>query len=218
LSTSSDPESNTTVTSDDSTGGSLDVNKDSASREHLQDPESTTPRNDTSLSLSTSSIPESNTTVTSDNITAAFLAINNDSTSREPQQDPESTTPRRNDTSQVTTPPMSAMMDSGMDATVDALPSASTHQTSNPDSMDVDQEIGEESINVVGVAAPAWLTAHNMDVYLQECSNVKGWQMLVQSLYKFEMGNAIKGVRHYICIVVFRTNFLPLEFTNHFTS
>jgi hypothetical protein len=52
----------------------------------------------------------------------------------------------------------------------------------------VDQENGEE------VAAPAWLTALKMDVYLRECSDVKAWQVLVQSLYKFEVGNTINGV------------------------
>jgi hypothetical protein len=79
---------------------------------------------------------------------------------------------------------------------VDAPPSA-TDQTSNAVAMEIDQAVGEESINVVAVAAPAWLTALSMDVYLQECSDAKAWQVLVQSLYKFEEGNTINGVSEY---------------------
>ena len=65
----------------------------------------------------------------------------------------------------------------------------------------VDHEKGEEipmdvesSTNVALVAAPAWLTTLNMEVYLQECSDVKEWQGLLQSLYKFEEVNSINGV------------------------
>jgi hypothetical protein len=93
-----------------------------------------------------------------------------------------------------------------------------TDQTSNPVPMDVDQEIGEESTNIVAVAAPAWLTALKMDVYLQDCSDAKAWRLLVQSLYKFEEGNAINGVCHYNCFTFLYTNFLPVEFTNYFSS
>ena len=65
--------------------------------------------------------------------------------------------------------------------------------------MDLDHKKGEEahmlsSTKVAMVAAPAWMTVLNMDVYLQECSNVKEWQGLVQSLYKFEEGNSIDRV------------------------
>jgi hypothetical protein len=59
---------------------------------------------------------------------------------------------------------------------------------------------GEEShmsssTNVAVVAAPAWLTKLGMDDYFQECSNEKAWRDLVQSLYRFEDGNSINGVR-----------------------
>ena len=65
--------------------------------------------------------------------------------------------------------------------------------------MDLDHEKGEEahmssSTKVAMVTAPAWMTMLNMDVYLQECSDVKEWQGLVQSLYKFEEGDSINGV------------------------
>jgi hypothetical protein len=80
---------------------------------------------------------------------------------------------------------------------VDVAPASATDQTSNPVAMAIDLEVGEESTNVVAVAAPAWLTALSMDVYLQECSDTKAWQVLVQSLYKFEEGNTINGVSQY---------------------
>ena len=92
----------------------------------------------------------------------------------------------------VTTLP-STTNDSGMDVNA---PVSATDQTSNPVPMEVDKEMGEESTNIVMVTAPAWLAALNMDVYLQECSDVKEWQALVQSLYKFEEGNAINRVRY----------------------
>jgi hypothetical protein len=169
------PQSNTTVTSDDGTAVPLAVNVDSSStsQEHIQNPESTTPP------MSTSLVPQSNTTMTSDDGIAASLTVIVDSTSQE--HDPESTTP-----------PKSTTKDSGMD--VDA-PASATHQASDPVPMEVDQEIEEEPTNVVAVAAPAWLTAYNMDDYLRKCSNEKAWQVLVQSFYKFEERNAIKGVR-----------------------
>ena len=68
-------------------------------------------------------------------------------------------------------------------------------------------------------ARAAWLTTLNMDVYLLECSDVKAWQELVQTLYRFEEGNSINGV----CIIYYKymtglTNFLSVEFTNCFTS
>lgn len=106
--------------------------------------------------------------------------------------------------------------------TVDIVPSVSASATelaSNPDPMEVDKEKGEEirmdvdhekgeeahtssSTNVALVAAPAWLTTLNMDIYLKECSDVKAWQGLVQSLYKFEEGNSISGVCIIICILL----------------
>lgn len=67
---------------------------------------------------------------------------------------------------------------------------ASATEPSDP--MEVDQL---SSTNVVAVIAPAWLTSLKMDVYLQECSDTKAWKMLVESLYKFEVGNKIIGVR-----------------------
>ena len=89
----------------------------------------------------------------------------------------------------------------------------------------VDHEKGEEAhtssstTNVALVAAPAWLTTLNMDVYLLECSDVKAWQELVQTLYRFEEGNSINGVRIiYYKYITGLTNFLPVEFTNSFTS
>lgn len=62
--------------------------------------------------------------------------------------------------------------------------------------MDVDEEKGEESTDIVTVAPPGWLTAQNMDGYLKNCSEAKAWQALVHSLYKFEERNTTNGVRH----------------------
>lgn len=89
--------------------------------------------------------------------------------------------------------------------------------------MDIDHEKGEEacrssSTNVALVTAPAWLTTLNMDILLEECSEVKARQGLVQSLYKFEEWNSIYGVcitPIYYCSL---TNTLPIESTNYFTS
>lgn len=64
---------------------------------------------------------------------------------------------------------------------VDKPPSV-THQALNPVPMEVDQEVEEEATkvlkatNVIAVAPPTWLTACNMDVYLQKCSNEKVWR------------------------------------------
>jgi len=95
---------------------------------------------------------------------------------------------------------------------IDAPSSASASEPSSiPYPIEVDQEKGEEitrevdhekgeeartpsTANVAMIAPPAWLTTLKMDVYLQECSNAKEWQGLVQSLYKFENGNSINGV------------------------
>lgn len=164
---------------------------------------------DASFLLATSAISQSNTT--SDDGTAASLVVNNDSASREPHQDTGSSTPpmsTTNDSNDSTAASLvinndsasrelephqdtaSTTIESGMD--VDAPPSA-TETTSNP----VSEESGQEEItNLVAVAAPGWLSAINMDIYLQECSDAKEWQGLVQSLYKFEEGNTINGVRH----------------------
>ena len=95
---------------------------------------------------------------------------------------------------------------------IDAPSSASASEPSSiPYPIEVDQEKGEEitrevdhekgeeartpsTANIAMIAPPAWLTTLKMDVYLQECSNAKEWQGLVQSLYKFENGNSINGV------------------------
>ena len=165
---------NTTVTLDDG----------SASQDP-QDGGSVPAPRDSSFLFNTS-IPKSNTTVSSDNTIAASLAENVDSPSRG-LHDPDLTGPT------PTVPPTSTTKNSDMD--VDE-PASGTVQTLDPPPIDVDEEKEEVSTNVVEVAAPPWLTAHHMDVYLQECSIAKEWQLLVQSLYKFEEGNAIKGVRH----------------------
>ena len=126
-------------------------------------------------------------------------SANGTTISAEPHQAPE-----------LTTPASTLTNDSGMNIVPSASASA-TEVTSNPDPMEVDQEKGKEvrmdldhkkgeeahmslSTKVAMVAAPAWMTMLNMYVYLQECSDVKEWQGLVQSLYKFEEGNSINRV------------------------
>ena len=52
------------------------------------------------------------------------------------------------------------------------------------------------STDVAVIAPPAWLSALNMDVYLQGCSDMTAWQELIESLYKFEKLNTINGVHH----------------------
>jgi hypothetical protein len=135
--------------------------------------------------------------VTSDEGNATSVAVIDDSRSRETHEDAESTTPLM---STVTVPPTSTVKESGMD--VDASASSTDHPSIQVP-MDVDEEIGEESTNIVTVAPPGWLTAQNMDVYLKDCSEAKAWQALVHSLYKFEERNTINGVRHYICFTGF---------------
>ena len=153
-----------------------------------------------------------------DNGSTASLAVNNDSA---PLDDGSTALAVNNHTTSLddgTAASLAANVnndDRAMD--VDARAST-TDQTSNPVPMDVDQEIGEESTNIVAVAAPAWLTALKMDVYLQDCSDAKAWRLLVESLYKFEEGNVINGVCHYNCYTFLYTNFLFAEFTNYFTS
>ena len=75
-----------------------------------------------------------------------------------------------------------------------------TESIVNKDSMQVDTENQQKgkspSTDVAVVALPAWLSALNMDVYLQGCSNMMAWQELIESLYKFEKLNTINGVRH----------------------
>jgi hypothetical protein len=120
-----------------------------------------------------------------------------------------------------TTPPTSTltMNDSGMD--VDTPDSASTtaiDQTSHSVPMGVE---GEELTNVDTVAAPAWLNALKMDSYLQDCSDAKAWRALVQTLYKFELGNTVNGVGHFNCItgyLSYLTISIPVESTDNFTS
>jgi hypothetical protein len=168
------------------------VNNDSTSN---QDPKSTaTPPPASSLTMNVDAPPST--------AEAASPTVNNDSTSN---QDPKST---------ATPPPASSLA-----MNVDAQPST-TERTSSPDAMDVDQEKGKEDELTLStnVAAPAWLTALNMDIYFRECSDVKAWQELVQSLYKFEERNTINGVCHYNCSTNFFTNSLPVEFTDNFTS
>ena len=64
-------------------------------------------------------------------------------------------------------------------------------------------EADQSASNVVKVTAPAWMTALKMDIYFQELSDEK---VLVQSIYKFEIGNTINGVCRYSCITSFLTN------------
>lgn len=72
-----------------------------------------------------------------------------------------------------------------------------TSATESSDPMEVDRvdQLSSPTTNVVTVIAPDWVTSLKMDIYLQECSDVKAWKMLVESLYKFEVGNKIIGVR-----------------------
>jgi len=78
LTSSSNPQPNTTVTLDDGSPASLAVNVESASQD-LQVGDSAPAPKDSSFSFTTSSIPQSNTTVTLDDGTAASLAVNIDS-------------------------------------------------------------------------------------------------------------------------------------------
>ena len=78
--------------------------------------------------------------------------------------------------------------------TMDINKSASATEPSNLVPMEVDQPLSSTDLNVVPVAAPAWLTALKMDIYFQECSDTTAWQLLVQSFYKFEVGNTVNGV------------------------
>jgi hypothetical protein len=145
----------------------------------------------------------------------AAVTVNNDSASQEPHLDSE------------TTPASEAVTAQSLD-TSSQLPSLATTQpestltTNDTGPMDIDKSETisnlSSSTNFATVAAPAWLTALKMDIYLQECSDEKAWQVLVQSLYKFEVGNTINGVRYYNCITSFLTNSLPVEFTNNLTS
>ena len=168
---------------------SLVVNNDSASREP-QHTQSTPPM---------SNVQES-TTIESVNGSlrdgAAGSLVNKDSGSATPPKSPE---------------PASTTNDSGMDvdvpATLDSNPvtmeSTVPTSTTNVSGMDVDTPASanlkttapkESYQGAVAVAAPRWLNALNMDIYLQECSDAKEWQELVKSYYKFGEGNAINGV------------------------
>ena len=81
--------------------------------------------------------------------------------------------------------------------------------TSSSTNIVADSEVDHEneqahtssSSNVALVAAPAWLTPLNMDSYLEECSDLKAWQGLVQSLYRYEERNSITGVHITIIIL-----------------
>lgn len=68
--------------------------------------------------------------------------------------------------------------------------------------MEADQFVS----NVVEVSAPAWMTVLKMDIYFHKLSDEKAWKVLVQSIYKFEIGNTINGVCRYSCITSFLTN------------
>jgi hypothetical protein len=79
-------------------------------------------------------------------------------------------------------------------------PAISTLTTNDSGPMDIDDsttdpmEADQSASNVVEVSAPAWMTALKMDIYFQELSDEKAWKVLVQSIYKFEIGNTINGV------------------------
>ena len=74
-----------------------------------------------------------------------------------------------------------------------------TESIVNKGSMQVDignhQKGKSSSTDMAVIAPPAWLSALNMDVYLQGCSDTTAWQELIESLYKFEKLNTINGVR-----------------------
>jgi hypothetical protein len=74
--------------------------------------------------------------------------------------------------------------------------SASATERSTSVAMEVGQASSTTDFNVVSVTAPDWLAALKLDIYLQESSDTNAWQLLVQSLYKFEKGgNTFNGVR-----------------------
>ena len=153
------PHSNTS--SDNGTTASLVVINDSASQEPNQDTASITPP--------MSNVPASMMNDSDDGTAASHVVnFNNDSASQENHQDKRSTTPS------ISTVPASTRNDSCMD--IDT-PASTTEKTSNP----VPRECDQETTNVVVVAAPGWLNAVNMDIYLQDCSDVKEWKALVQS-------------------------------------
>ena len=186
------------TSSDNGTTASLVVNNDSASQEPNQDTASITPP--------MSNVPASTMNESDDGTAVSHIVnVNNDSASQESQQDKISTTPP------ISTVPASTRNDSCMDVNTSA---SATEINANPVPRECDQE---ETTNVVAVAAPGWLNVVNMDIYLQDCSDVKEWKALVQSLYKFEEGNTINGVRHYNCTNVFLTNYLLVKFTNYQT-
>lgn len=93
--------------------------------------------------------------------------------------------------------------------------------TLNRDALTVDKEKGEahtpSSMNVYMVEAPSWLSALNVDMYLQDSSDVKAWHGLVNSLYRFEAVNTINGVSHYSCSTGLLTYILA-ESTHYFAS
>jgi hypothetical protein len=173
----------------------------------------------------------------------------NDSVPEEPNQDPELTSsptfsavtvvpaPLHDTLSQLLSPvsaspvpstatippaPTLTMDDSGpMDVNI---PGSATEPTSNPDPVELDEEMGKEApvppftSSVAIIVAPAWLTALNMDVYLQECSDTKVWQGLVQALYKFKEVNMINGVCAYNYIAGSIPQCFPIESTNYLAS
>ena len=81
--------------------------------------------------------------------------------------------------------PPSTLTTDGLDPMDIDTRSSATQPTSNPDPMAVDKEKGEEthgssSTDLGVVTVPAWLTMLDMDKYLQQCSDMKEWQELVQ--------------------------------------
>ena len=98
----------------------------------------------------------------------------------------------------VTEPNLDPIEDanSNINTPASAARSSATESTSN---QDPGEEAHTSSLTNVTVTVPAWLTVLNMDTYFQESSNMKAWQVLVQSLYKFEEVNTINRVCHCFC-------------------
>ena len=151
----------------------------------------------------TPSLPQpassSDTPTESNAITSSMTAVTStESMAQDPPQDAKLTLPPAPLPASMLPAPLIPTNDSAsMD--IDAGKNR-TKSIVNKDSMQVDMENQQKgkspSTDVAVVAPPAWLSALNMDIYLQGCSDMTAWQELIESLYKFEKLNTINGVHH----------------------
>ena len=156
----------------------------------------------TSDTSDTSSLPQpvssSDAPTESNAITCSTTAVTSaESMAQDPPQDAKSTSPPAPlPTSALPMPSIPTNDLAPMD--IDAGKNR-TESIVNEGSMQVDignhQKGKSSSTDVAVIAPPAWLSALNMDVYLQGCSDTTAWQELIESLYKFEKLNTINGVR-----------------------